>query len=92
MMSDSKKDIRLQHTLELHERSKMLITGVNDVSEFSERLVKLKTNMGGLIIKGSNLSITKLNTPNGDVEINGNIDFVQYQNKQNDGFLAKLLK
>lgn len=91
MMTDLKKDNR-QHTIELEDRSKMIITGVNDVSEFSESQVKLKTNMGGLTVKGSNLSITRLNTPDGDVEINGSVDFIQYQNKQNGGFLARLLK
>ena len=43
----------------------MSLSGVNDVSEFSDSQVMLKTSMGGLCIKGKNLSINQLNTDTG---------------------------
>ena len=81
-----------EHSIELHERSKMILTGVNDVSEFSDDTVKLKTNMGAMTVKGTGLTISKLNTNDGDVEINGSINSIQYQTKQKSGFLESLLK
>ena len=80
------------HSLELYERSRMVITGVTDVSEFSDDTVKLKTNMGAMTVKGSELTISKLDTNDGDVEINGSINSIQYHTKQKTGFLESLLK
>ena len=51
-----------EHSISLVNRSKMSLSGVNDVSEFSDSQVMLKTSMGGLCIKGKNLSINQLNT------------------------------
>ena len=84
--------VNTEHSIELHERSKMILTGVNDVSEFSDDTVKLKTNMGALTVKGTGLTISKLNTNDGDVEINGSINSIQYQTKQKSGFFESLLK
>ena len=81
-----------EHSVELHERSKMLLTGVNDVSEFSDDIVKLKTNMGAMTVKGTGLTISSLNTNDGNVEINGSINSIQYQTKQKSGFWESLLK
>ena len=70
MISGTNKynEIEMHHSIEVKDRAKMIITGVNDVSEFSDNAVKLKTNLGGLMIRGNNLSINKLNTPNGFTE------------------------
>ena len=81
-----------EHSIELHERSKMILTGVNDVSEFSDETVKLKTNMGAMTVKGTGLTISSLNTNDGNVEINGSINSIQYQTKQKNGFFESLLK
>ena len=81
-----------EHSIELHERSKMILTGVNDVSEFSDDIVRLKTSMGALTVKGTGLTISSLNTNDGNVEINGSINSIQYQTKQKSGFLESLLK
>ena len=40
-----------EHSISLVNRSKMSLSGVNDVSEFSDSQVMLKTSMGGLCIK-----------------------------------------
>ncbi len=80
------------HSMELHDRAKMTLTGVTDVSEFSDSAVKLKTNMGAMTVKGEGLTISRLNTNDGDVEINGSINSIQYQTKQKTGFWDSLLK
>ena len=98
MTSGRKTDIasvigqNAEHSVELHERSKMILTGVNDVSEFSDDTVKIKTNMGAMTVKGTGLTISSLNTNDGNVEINGSINSIQYQTKQKSGFLESLLK
>ena len=80
------------HTLNLYDRSDMNIGGVNDVSEFSEDIIHLKTTMGAMTIKGNNLSISKLDIENGNVSISGSVDLIQYHSKEKGGFFAGLLK
>ncbi|MBQ7573680.1 MAG: sporulation protein YabP [Clostridia bacterium] len=80
------------HTLNLYDRAEMNIGGVNDVSEFSDEAVHLKTTMGAMTIKGNNLSISKLDIENGNVSISGSVDLIQYHSKEKGGFFAGLLK
>ena len=77
-----------EHSISLVNRSKMSLSGVNDVSEFSDSQVMLKTSMGGLCIKGKN----QLNTDTGMLDVKGEIHSIQYVNKGKDGFLAGLFK
>ena len=81
-----------EHSISLVNRSKMSLSGVNDVSEFSDSQVILKTSMGGLCIKGKNLSINQLNTDTGMLDVKGEIHSIQYINKGKDGFFAGLFK
>ena len=81
-----------KHSISLVNRSEMSLSGVNDVSEFSDSQVMLKTSMGGLCIKGKNLSINQLNTDTGMLDVKGEIHLIQYVNKGKDGFFAGLFK
>lgn len=81
-----------EHTLTLSDRKRMTLTGVLDVSEFSETQVILKTSLGGLCIKGSALSISKLDTDNGTLDVGGEIREIRYMNKGGGKFFAGLLK
>ena len=65
-----------EHSISLVNRSKMSLSGVNDVSEFSDSQVMLKTSMGGLCIKGKNLSINQLNTDTGMLDVKDTFDTV----------------
>ena len=66
------------HTLMLDNRSKLSLTGVEDVSGFNEEAVSVRTTDGLLLIKGSGLHIDKLNLETGDVSIDGKINAMQY--------------
>ena len=96
MLSESRKNsepiMTKEHSICVFGRSRTVIKGVTDVSEFSDREVSLATDMGKMLIKGADLSISKLDTTGGDVEINGSIDLIEYSKKQKPGFFAGLLK
>lgn len=81
-----------EHSISLVNRAKMSLSGVVDVSEFSDSRVLLKTCLGGLCIKGKNLTINQLNTDTGTLDVNGEIQIVQYSNSGKDGFFAGLFK
>lgn len=81
-----------EHSLTMMNRANMSLSGVKDVSEFSDSRVILKTTMGGLLIKGKKLSINQLNTDSGTLNVNGEIQSVQYTHTGKDGLLAGLFK
>ena len=76
------------HTLMLDNRSRLSLTGVEDVSGFNEEAVSVRTTDGTLIIRGSGLHIDKLNLETGDVSVDGSIDSMQYLGS--DGSKSKL--
>lgn len=76
-MTDEKKDIR--HTVTMEKREKISITGVLDVISFDEEMIVAETEMGALILKGINLHVNKLNLEKGDLDIDGEIYSLTYE-------------
>ena len=66
------------HRLELNNRSSALITGVKDVHSFDEMEVVLETELGILLVKGSQLHIGRLSIERGEVDLDGRIDSMIY--------------
>ncbi len=65
-------------SLVLENRKKLTLTGVDDVLGFNEETVNVKTNLGDLVVKGSELHIERLDLDTGDVEIEGIIDLLHF--------------
>ena len=92
------KDIVINnHNINITQRKNINITGVKKIENFDENEFLLETNMGYLLIKGSNLEIIKLDTYQGDVAIKGKIDSLNYLEKadkkqKNESVLSKLFK
>ncbi len=92
------KDVLLgNHNINITQRKNISITGVKKIDNFDENEFLLETNMGYLLIKGTNLEIIKLDTYQGDVSIKGKIDSLAYtesskkQEKQ-ESIISKLFK
>ncbi len=83
---------RAEHIITIKNRAHMSLSGVKDVSEFSDTRVILKTSMGGLVIKGKKLSISQLNTDSGTLEVSGELQSAQYNSAAGEGFFAGLFK
>ena len=85
------------HNIAISMRKSINLTGVKKIENFDENEFLLETNMGYLMIKGTNLEIIKLDTYQGDVSIKGKIDSLNYlennkkQEKQESVF-SKLFK
>ena len=85
------------HNVTISMRKSINITGVKKIENFDENEFLLETNMGYLMIKGTNLEIIKLDTYQGDVSIKGKIDSLNYLedlNKKikNESIFSKLFK
>lgn len=81
------------HQLILEERSRLSVTGVQDVDCFDETVVILFTSLGKLVIRGRGLRVERFSTDTGDFSLDGQIDSMVYTNEQpKGGFFRSLFK
>ncbi len=84
---------RTNHTVYIENRKGIAFTGIIDVNGFDEQTVTLKSDLGGIIIKGSDLQITELSLDKGDVKISGTINSMQYTGSADSkGVFSKIFK
>jgi sporulation protein YabP len=83
------------HNIVMENRSKLNISGVNEVDSFDEKTIVLYTVQGMLTICGEDMHISKLNVENGDVAVEGEIWSLEYSDKDVKkvrGFLSRIFK
>lgn len=77
----------------LKDRKYLSITGVKDVNAFTEENIILLLDASSLVIKGDNLHINKLNLEEGEVDVDGKVNSLQYIKETSDkGFIKRLLR
>lgn len=87
----------LGHVVTLSERKNIVITGVKKIESFDNEEFLMETNMGYIVLKGTELEIVKLDTYQGNVSIKGKVNSLTYmenlskKNKE-DGVFNKLFK
>ena len=74
---EEKLDAR-PHKLELLNREKGNVTGIQDVVSFDENQMILDTDMGLLTVRGKALHVSRLTLEKGEVDIDGRIDSLTY--------------
>jgi len=87
----------LKHDISLANRKELLVTGVKNIDSFDSEEFLIQTVLGFLHIKGSNLTLDKMDNENNELVIKGQIDSLSYVNnqkgKENKGnIFKKLLK
>lgn len=84
----------LSHIIKLNERKNIIISGIKKINNFDEKEFSIDTIMGGIIIKGENLEMIKLDTIEGNVSIKGKINSFSYtdNNPKENSILMKLFK
>jgi len=63
----------------MDNRSSITMTGVLDVVSFDMDMIVAETEMGVIVLKGNNLHVNKLNLQNGDINIDGEISSLMYE-------------
>lgn len=86
-MEDLNSSRPRQHRLVLTDRGICNISGVCDVLSFDVGEVLLETDQGMLMIKGSDLHVSRLTLEKGEVDVDGKIDSLTYS--ENTGYGAK---
>ena len=83
------------HELKMSERREIFLTGIKKIDSCDNEEF-LESNMGIILLKGTNLEIIKLDTHDGNVKIKGKIISFTYldgEGKQNhESFFTKLFK
>lgn len=92
-----KEIISTNHNITITERKNIIITGVKKIDSFDNEEFLLETNMGYIVIKGSDLEIKKLDTYQGNVSIKGIINSLSYmenahKKEKEDNMFSKLFK
>ena len=83
----------LQHRLELMERERLTVSGVEEVERFDEAEIVMRTAAGTLIVGGENLHIGKLDLDGGALHVDGSIHSLFYEDRTvsaPSGFLHRL--
>lgn len=96
MVVEDKKMTKMQNVI-LENRSKLTVSGVLDVLNFDEQIITIDTELGILVIKGSNLHLNKFNLESTELNVEGDIVSLIYNdksiNKKNgESLLTKIFK
>ncbi len=93
---EEKKTIKpMNHTITLDNREKLCITGVVDVESFNEDSIIAVTDLGVLIIRGTELHINKLNLDSNELVVDGDIFSLEYSDGEtgkSKSFFGKMFK
>lgn len=99
-MIDERKSMNINanimQNLILENRSKLSVSGVNDVLSFDDQVVMIDTELGLLTVKGENIRINKLSLDTSEVIVEGEISSLAYsqskQEKSSGTLLSKIFK
>ena len=80
------------HHVTMEERSSLTVSGVSDVERFDENEIVMSTSKGTLVVTGENLHIEKLSLDGGEMQVDGRIDAVTYEDTEvrQGSFLSRL--
>lgn len=94
MVQEEKKMMKRSNNIIMENRRTVSISGVIDVESFDEQSIVLNTDLGILTIAGDELHINKLNVENGDMNIEGEIGALMYQEREEkrEGIFSKLFR
>jgi len=81
-----------KHQLKLEARKHAVITGVAEVSSFHETEIVLRIDDGVMVVFGENLHIGKLLIEEGEVDVEGRIDGINYEKPKSLGRLFRFKK
>ena len=82
------------HHVTLEDRRRLTVSGVEDVERFDESTIVLSTSLGVMTVTGEELHIEKLSLDGGDLQVEGSIDAILYEEDREPrgGFFSRLLR
>ena len=92
MQNSEYVNMEYPHNVILEGRSQLRVSGVSEVISFDECEVVMETNMGVLVVSGTQLHVEKLSLDVGELTVQGQIQGIQYteETRQKGGFWSKI--
>ena len=81
----------LPHKLTMNERKSLAVTGVTEVISFDETAVIARTELGTLVVQGKDLQLKTLLPDGGQVQVEGQISALAYEEPKAVGSLFRRL-
>lgn len=78
------------HGIIIENRSKMSVSGVEDVKNFDEQTVVLDTSMGELTVKGEGLKVNSFTVETGDLSLEGKVFALAYTVSKKKSIMGRL--
>lgn len=91
MPEEKKVKSASRHSVNIDRRESAAITGMIDVISFDEETVIGETEMGVIIIRGSNLHVNRINLDSGELGVDGEIASITYEDHAGYGKGKSLL-
>lgn len=92
-MANEKSALTVPHRLTLDERTRLTVTGVEEVVSFHEEEVTVRTVKGLLILRGEGLKVDKLEKTSGELSVSGLVTDLSYEEAgPGSGFFARLFR
>ena len=79
--------VKKPHNIAMEGRKQLSVSGVEEVESFDEQEIVMTTVCGGLVIRGEDLSISRLSVDSGDVNVQGMITSLCYEESESGGSL-----
>ena len=77
--------------LTMKDRKMLTMTGVTEVISFDDTTVALRTELGDLMIHGSDLQMKNLSLDGGQVVVEGSVTALIYEQPRSGGWLRRLM-
>lgn len=92
--TEEKSRAAMPHQIILQDRKTLSVSGVSDVDSFDGLTVVAYTDLGELTIRGSGLTIQRLNVETGDLSLTGEVDSLTYSDmsSRHGGRLRRLFR
>ena len=85
--------VSVPHSITLEQRKRLSMAGIEAVESFNDKLVQIRVSEGVLLaVKGSALNVSKFNTENGTLSVEGVIEELKYTDKGQGGLIKKMFK
>lgn len=93
-MEERRNESKTPHSIFINEREIIKVTGISDVESFDENEIMLYSCEGGITLIGEEFKINRLSIETGEVEIQGYLNEVKYNNSTpiKGSFWGKIFK
>lgn len=93
MIEQNAEKPKMNQKLILEDRSRFSVGLVENVENFSEEEILLKTAFGGLLVTGRNLKMEDLSIENGNILLTGRVDKIEFSEiKEKRSFFKDLFR